>query len=222
MNWKHYFTTSIGKKLQMAFTGLFLIVFLVVHCYVNAQIFYMDAGVKFNEAAHFMGTNFLIRVTEIGLFFFLFLHILQGLALWFKNMARRSERYSVKAGSATSPWYRRSMGLLGTLILMFLIIHLYDFWAPNRYSQTFGAGELNLFERMRDEFSEMWVVIVYVLGCFSLAWHLIHGFYSAFQTLGLTTSKYKGIIKCVGIGFAIIVPIIFALMPIAFNMGWVK
>src|ERR1700761_8216050 len=115
MNWKQYFNTSIGKKLQMSLTGLFLILFLVVHCYVNAQIFYNDGGVRFNEAAHFMGTNFVIRTTEIGLFAFLILHIVQGLNLWFKNRARRSNRYAVSAGNKTSKWYSRSMALLGTL-----------------------------------------------------------------------------------------------------------
>src|ERR1700744_4743969 len=128
MNWKHYFTTSIGKKLQMALTGLFLIMFLIVHCYINAQIFYNDGGKRFNEAAHFMGTNFVIRTVEIGLFAFLILHIIQGLSLWFKNRARRTTKYAVSAGNKTSPWYSRSMALLGTLILLFLIVHLRNFW----------------------------------------------------------------------------------------------
>jgi succinate dehydrogenase / fumarate reductase, cytochrome b subunit len=222
MNWKDYFSTSIGKKLQMSLTGLFLIMFLIVHCYVNAQIFYNDGGVKFNEAAHFMGTNFVIRAVEFGLFGFLILHIVQGLLLYAKNRAKRNVRYAVSAGNSTSKWYSRSMAILGTLILLFLIIHLSDFWAPNRYAQTFGAGELNLFDKMKEEFSEVWVVVVYVLGCFSLAWHLVHGFYSAFQTLGLGTSKYKGIIKSIGIAFSIIVPLIFALMPIAFYTQCIK
>ena len=222
MNWKNYFTTSIGKKIQMSLTGLFLILFLIVHCYVNAQIFYNDGGVRFTEAAHFMGTNFLIRTIEIGLFGFLILHIVQGLALWSKNRSRRSVKYAVSAGGATSPWYSRSMALLGTLILLFLIMHLSKFWAPNRYSQLTGNGERNLFEMMRDEFQTAWVVAVYVLGCISLGWHLVHGFYSAFQTLGLGTHKYKGIIKSIGVGFAIIVPLIFALMPICFFLNCIK
>jgi succinate dehydrogenase / fumarate reductase, cytochrome b subunit len=222
MNWKDYFSTSIGKKLQMSLTGLFLIMFLIVHCYVNAQIFYNDGGVKFNEAAHFMGTNFVIRAVEFGLFGFLILHIVQGLLLYAKNRAKRNVKYAVSAGNSTSKWYSRSMAILGTLILLFLIIHLSDFWAPNRYAQTFGAGELNLFDKMKEEFSEVWVVVVYVLGCISLGWHLVHGFYSAFQTLGLGTSKYKGIIKSIGIAFSIIVPLIFALMPIAFYTQCIK
>ncbi|MCB9046485.1 MAG: succinate dehydrogenase cytochrome b subunit [Chitinophagales bacterium] len=222
MSWKNYFSTSVGKKLQMSLTGLFLIVFLVVHCYINAQIFWNDGGEKFSEAAHFMGTNFVIRTVEIGLFAFLILHIVQGLMLWSKNRAKRTTRYEVSAGNATSKWYSRSMGLLGTLILIFLIIHISMFWAPNRGAQTFGEGELDLYAMMRDSFQNIGIVVVYILGCFSLAWHLVHGFYSAFQTLGLTTNKYKGIIKSVGVGFAIIVPIIFALMPIVFYMGWIS
>ncbi len=222
MNWKQSFSTSIGKKLQMSLTGLFLIMFLVVHCYINAQIFYKDGGTRFKEAAHFMGTNFLIRTVELGLFAFLILHIVQGLLLWAKNRSRRSIGYAVSAGNKTSPWYSRSMALLGTLVLLFLILHLSKFWGPNRYSQTFGSGELDLYTMMRDEFQVLWVVIVYVLGCIALGWHLVHGFYSAFQTLGLGTHKYKGLIKAVGVSFSIIVPIIFALMPISFYMQWVS
>jgi succinate dehydrogenase / fumarate reductase cytochrome b subunit len=85
-----------------------------------------------------------------------------------------------------------------------------------------GNGELDLYHMMKEEFQYLWVVVVYVLGCISLAWHLVHGFYSSFQTLGLTTNKYKGIIKAVGIGFSIIVPLVFALMPIAFYLHWIE
>ncbi len=222
MSWKNYFSTSIGKKIQMSLTGLFLIMFLVVHCYINAQIFWNDGGEKFTEAAHFMGTNFVIRTIEIGLFAFLILHIVQGLMLWSKNKSRRTTRYAVQPGNATSKWYSRSMAILGTLVLLFLIVHIPMFWAKNRAAQTFGAGELDLYVMMRDEFQQLWIVIVYVLGCFALAWHLVHGFYSSFQTLGLATNKYKSIIKAVGIGFSIIVPIIFALMPVAFYLGWIS
>ncbi len=221
MNWKQYFSTSIGKKLQMSFTGLFLILFLLVHCYINAQIFYNDGGARFNEAAHFMGTNFVIRTVELGLFAFLILHAVQGLLLWSKNRSRRSVGYSIKAGNKTSPWYSRSMALLGTLVLLFLVIHLSKFWGPNRLSQTTGHGELPLYTMMKEEFSNLWVVIIYVCGCIALGWHLLHGFYSSMQTLGLGTHRYKGIIKSVGVAFSIIVPLIFILMPVAFYLQWV-
>jgi succinate dehydrogenase / fumarate reductase cytochrome b subunit len=216
MNWKQTFSTSIGKKLQMSLTGLFLILFLIVHCYVNAQIFMMDDGKSFNEAAHFMGTNFIIRTVEFGLFFFLGLHIVQGLSLYFKNQSRRPVKYAVSAGNKTSKWYSRSMAILGTLILLFLVVHLANFWAPNRYEQTFGAGEKDMYIEMKNLFQNPIIVAIYLMGCFSLAWHLVHGFYSAMQTLGLGTHKYKSMINSIGWTFSIIVPLVFALMPIAF------
>jgi len=216
MNWKNYFSTSIGRKLIVGATGLFLISFLVVHCYVNAMVFWNDGGKHFTEAAAFMGGNVAVRILEIGLFAGLIAHIAQGLMLWSQNAKRRPVRYEVSAGNKTSRWYSRSMGLLGTLILLFLILHLYHFWAPNRYGQAFDAAwkEEDLYEKMAVVFSEMWVVIVYVLGCISLAWHLMHGFFSGFQTFGLGTHKYKGLIRSVGIAFAIIIPLIFAIMPV--------
>jgi len=200
---------------------LFLIMFLVVHCYVNAMIFWPDepggeTGKRFTEAASFMGGNVAIRIMEIGLFAGLIVHMVQGLLLWRNNAKRRPVRYEVSAGSTTSSWYSRSMGLLGTLILLFLILHLYHFWAPNRYGQAFDHNwkEEDLYHKMIAVFSEMWVVVVYVLGCISLAWHLMHGFFSAFQTFGLTTHRYKGIVKSVGVAFSILIPLIFAIMPI--------
>jgi succinate dehydrogenase / fumarate reductase cytochrome b subunit len=115
------------------------------------------------------------------------------------------------------------MGLLGTLILLFLILHLSHFWVPNRSHQGWLLGEeLNLYERMKVTFSELWVVIVYVAGCISLCWHLIHGFQSAFRTLGLRNQKYLAIINSVGVGFAVIVSLAFALMPVSMYLNWVS
>ena len=227
MNWKHYFTTSIGKKLVMGFTGLFLISFLIVHCYVNSMIFVgRDA---FNAAADFMGTTIAIRIMEVGLFAGILLHIVQGYMLVQKNMSTRSEGYRVKPGNKTSAWYSRSMGLLGTLILLFLIIHISHFWVPSRITHDLNETTLetgrhthDLFQRMVDVFQTPWVVVVYLLGVFSLAWHLIHGFYSAFQTMGLGTHKYKKMIRNVGIVFTIVVCLLFAAMPVSMYMGWVQ
>jgi succinate dehydrogenase / fumarate reductase cytochrome b subunit len=223
MNWKAAFSTAVGKKLLMGATGLFLVVFLLIHCYINAQVFYNDGGANFNTLAHFMGTNPIIRFIEIGLIVFLVWHAVLGLQLWFKNMSRRKVKYAVKPGNKTSSWYSRSMGILGTLILLFLVLHLRNFWVPNRYSQTVGTGEIDLFSEMAEHFSNIVMVIIYVAGCIALAWHLVHGFWSAFQTFGLTTHRYKGLIYNIGVAFAIIVPLIFAAMPIWFygaSQGW--
>src|SRR5712672_2816938 len=93
MTWRHFFTSSIGKKIIMGLTGFFLISFLIVHCSINAMIFFNDGGETFNHWAHFMGSNLIIRIMEIGLFVGLLLHIVQGLVLWAKNAKTRPVTY---------------------------------------------------------------------------------------------------------------------------------
>lgn len=227
MKWSEFFTSSVGKKLVMSLSGLFLILFLVVHVGLNACIWAMDDGQMFNKAAHFMGQNAVPRILEIGLFAFFFLHIIQGLVLEFQNRARRKKGYEVKMGSRGSAWYRKSMGLLGTLVLLFLIMHIAHFWVPSRvtgleeYTHN-GVVYHDLFGRMKDVFTDnIPVVILYILGCISLAWHLLHGFQAAFRTLGVSNHKYIKLINAVGVGFSIIVPLAFAMMPISFYLGWV-
>jgi succinate dehydrogenase / fumarate reductase, cytochrome b subunit len=220
MTWKQFLTSSIGKKFVMGLTGLFLITFLCVHVGVNACIFVNDGGETFNTAAHFMSHNWVIRIMEIGLFAGLLLHIVQGLLLWKQNAAARSVGYNQSKANKNSKWYSRSMGLLGTLLLLFLIMHLAHFWVGTKVEQYFGDDNHNLYEEMKHVFSQWWVVILYVLGVGSLLFHLLHGFQSAFQTLGINHKRYTPIIKTLGIGYSIIVCILFALMPIAFYLEW--
>jgi succinate dehydrogenase / fumarate reductase, cytochrome b subunit len=226
MNWfSAFLKSSIGRKAVMGVTGLSLVAFLLVHCGINACIFLNDGGETFNEAAHFMGSNFFIRAAEIGLFGGIILHAVQGLLLWADQRKRRPIRYEVQAGAATSTWYSRSMGLLGTIILLFLIIHLYHFWVPSRITgleeyTVNGIVYHNLYAKMQDVFTHLWVVVIYVLAVISLAYHLMHGFQSAFQTMGWNHKKYTPLIKAVGFGYSIIIPLIFAAMPIALHFKW--
>jgi succinate dehydrogenase / fumarate reductase cytochrome b subunit len=215
------FSSSLGRKLLMALTGLFLISFLIIHCTINAMIFYNDNGETFSHWGHFMGTNPIIRTLEIGLVAGFLIHIIQGLLLWRANHAARPVKYNVSK-APNSTWYSRSMGLLGTLLLLFLILHTSHFWIPNRTNQFTHGEELPLYKMMFEVFSNPWIVLLYVLGCVSLFWHLLHGFASAFQSLGLNHLKYNGIISFVGTAFSIIVPLIFALMPIAIYLGWIN
>ncbi|CAG5009409.1 hypothetical protein DYBT9275_04490 [Dyadobacter sp. CECT 9275] len=215
-------TSSIGKKLLMALTGIFLISFLVIHATINAMIFYNDNGETFTHWGHFMGTNPIIRTLEIGLVLGFLVHIADGLWLTKTNHDARPVKYAVTKSSANSTWYSRSMGLLGTLILIFLVIHTSHFWIPNRSHQFATGEEINLYQRMLETFQSEWVVLVYVAGCFSLFWHLLHGFKSAFQSLGLNHVKYNGLISFLGVAFSIVIPILFALMPISMYLGWVK
>ncbi len=216
------FSSSIGKKLIMGITGLFLISFLVVHCFLNSFVFFDNTGVLFNEGAHFMATNWIIRAMEVVLMLGLLMHIVQGARLTFQNQAARPEKYAYNNGNANSKWYSRSMGLLGTLLLIFLIVHLSQFWTVSRFTgipTTDAAGHEDLYAVMKETFSNVWFVVLYVLSMISLAYHLLHGFASAFQTLGWNHKKYTPIIKAIGVWFSIIIPLLFAAMPVWIYLG---
>lgn len=228
MKWSEVFNSSVGKKLVMALTGLFLISFLIVHAGINACIWAMDGGEMFNKAAHFMGATVVIRIMEIGLFIGFLIHIFQGLSLELQNRSKRKVGYAVELGNKGSKWYSRSMGLLGTILLIFLIIHWKHFWVPSRFTGveevtlSNGVTTHNMFALMQATFSELWVVIVYVLACVSLCWHLIHGFQSAFRTMGVHNDRYLSLLNSVGIGYSVIISLAFAMMPVTMYLGWVS
>lgn len=216
------FSSSIGKKLIMGLTGLFLISFLVVHCFLNCFVFFDNTGVLFNEGAHFMATNWIIRAMEVVLMAGLLLHIVQGARLTFENQVARPVKYAYHDGQANSKWYSRSMGLLGTLLLIFLIVHLAQFWTVSRFTgipSVDANGHEDLYAVMKETFSNIGWVILYVLSMISLAYHLLHGFASTFQTMGWNHKKYTPIIKAIGVGFSIIIPLLFAAMPVWIYLG---
>ncbi|SDD17103.1 succinate dehydrogenase cytochrome b subunit [Niabella drilacis] len=241
MNWSQFFTSSVGKKITMALSGIFLILFLIIHAGLNACIWANDGGVMFNKAAHFMGANVVPRVLEIGLFLFILLHIIQGLVLEVQNRSKRGIGYAVKMGNRGSAWNSRAMGILGALILIFLVIHISDFWIPSRFGGlepmfidnatgqivpegTPGAKEYHdLYGEMRHQFTAYpWIIIIYELGVIALFWHLIHGFQSSFRTMGLTNHKYIGLVKGTGVAYSVIICLAFMLMPLSFYFGWIQ
>ncbi len=205
----------------MAFTGFFLITFLIVHAGINSCIFLNDNGETFNEVAHFMSHNWIVRFLEIGLFAGLILHIVQGLILWKQNNNARPVGYYVNKPEKNSTWYSRSMGILGTLLLLFLIMHLAHFYVGTKVALYSGDRPHNLYEEMIELFSHWWIVALYIAGVIALFWHLFHGFQSAFQSLGINHKRYTPLIKTIGIGYTIIICLLFALMPIAMFLGWV-
>ena len=228
MKWSELFTSSVGKKFVMGFTGIFLILFLIVHVCVNACIWAGNGGRMYNIAANFLGTTVVMRVLEIGLFIGFIVHIVQAYVLELQNRRKRSVGYQVPMGNRGSRWYTRYMGWLGTFILLFLVIHLRDFWTQTRftglddYQQTYnGVQMVDLYRLMQDTFTNPWIVLVYLIGCVSLAFHLVHGFQSAFRSIGVYNGRYLRLINGFGIGFAIIVPLAFAMMPISMYFNWV-
>lgn len=221
------FSSSLGRKLMMAVTGASLIGFLLVHCGINATVLFNDGGETFNEAAKFMATNWLIRTAEILLFVGLLWHIVQGIWLTFDNQKRRKAKYNASPGNSNSKWYSRSMGILGSILLIFLVVHLKHFWIVSRFGlphhlpELTGGGE-DLFSEMVAVFANPVPVVIYVLGCIGLSYHLLHGFGSAFQTLGINHKSYTPIIAAVGQVFSIVVPLVFALIPVVMHLELIK
>jgi succinate dehydrogenase / fumarate reductase, cytochrome b subunit len=219
MNWfTNFFSSTIGRKLVMALTGLFLIIFLVVHLIGNLQLLHADEGRAFNIYAKFMTSNPVIKTVSIVNYLFIILHVVWAIILSVKNRAARGAKdYAVSKNPST--WPSRNMGILGTLILIFLVIHLKSFWYEMHWgvvpvADYDGEDVKNLYQIVNTMYAELWYVILYVVSMAVLAFHLFHGFGSAFQTLGLNHVKYNGLIKFIGVAFSIIVPALFALIPV--------
>ena len=212
-------SSTIGKKVVMSLTGLFLITFLIVHVSGNALLFKDDGGEAFNLYAQFMTTNPLIKMASYILYTGILLHIIYSLILSVYNKRARPAGYVMAKPNQNSSWKSRNMGILGTIVLIFLIIHLRAFWYEMKFGDIpivnyAGVEVRDLYTLMLRAFSQEWYVIFYVLAMAGLGFHLAHGFWSAFQTLGLQHKKYSPLIKNFGYIFAVVVPLLFAIMPV--------
>lgn len=223
MSWfTRFITSSLGKKLIMSLTGLFLILFLVVHLIGNLQLLAADGGKAFNKYAYFM-THFLpVTIISWGLYFFIFLHAVQGIVLWLQNRAARgSKRYAVNVTRTvkTSGFASKNMGWLGVIIFVFIAIHMYQFWAKMHWGPidtvAYDGKEINnLYALVAQVYQQPGFVIFYVISMVVVAIHLWHGFQSSFQTLGLNHKKYTPVIRFLGKAYAILVPLLFAIIPV--------
>ena len=219
MNWfLKLLSSSIGRKLLMALTGLFLILFLVIHLIGNLQLLKDDNGEAFNVYAKFMTTNPIIVTISYVNYACILIHVIWALLLTTLNRkARGGQGYAVINNS--SPWTSRNMGILGTFIFIFLVIHLRGFWYEMHWggiptANYDGVEVKNLYATVDAAYSQAWYVGIYVFSMLILAFHLWHGFASSFQTLGLNHKKYNPVIAFVGKSFSILIPALFALIPI--------
>ena len=203
---------SIIKKVVMAVTGLFLVTFLIEHLLGNLLLFKDDGGKAFNEYAKFMSTSPLIRVMEVVLFAGFLFHIVDGIILTIQNRRARPVKYAVQKSSPDSSWVSRNMGLTGSIILIYLVIHLRSFFFEHRVL----GNPKPMDELVKESFNTGWYSALYVVAMVFLGLHLSHGFRSAFQSLGLRHKSYYGVIKVIGIVFSIVIPAAFAAFPIYF------
>jgi succinate dehydrogenase / fumarate reductase cytochrome b subunit len=231
MKWiTDFLMSSLGKKLVMSLTGIFLCLFLVVHMAGNLQLFVGDGGLAFNEYAYFMTHNTLIKTVAYGNYFFILLHAVQGIMITMHNRKAKGGKYQGKEISDTeAKLASRNMRNLGLLLAVFLGLHMYQFWGVMKFGSWPEGGEIvagvqafdenghkNLYGLVAAAFSELWVVAFYLVSLVGLSLHLWHGFWSAFQTLGLANAKFSPILRIAALGFAVIVPLGFATMPIIF------
>lgn len=202
----------------MALTGLFLCIFLIAHLAGNLQLLDMspEGQLKFNAYAKFMTTFPLVKAVSYLLYASILFHAFDGFLLAIQNRKARPVKYAYEKPNANSAWYSRQMALLGTLILVFIVIHMKAFWYEMHWGElgVDADGNKDLYTLVAAAFSQLWYVALYVVMMGVLAFHLLHGFASSFQSLGLNHPRYTPIIKNVGVFFAVIVPIFFALIPV--------
>lgn len=217
-------TASIGKKFIMSLTGIFLMMFILVHLSLNLLLIFDDSGALFNRGAHFMESNPVIKIVEIVLGLGFLVHILWSLVISYRNWKARPVTYARKDRRQSSTWSSRNMLILGALILVFLVIHLANFfWIINFNSHSLAeipAGG----ETMKDTYTlvsglfkaSIPYSILYIVGAVLLGLHLTHGFWSVFQTLGLSSSRWVNRLKKVAWIYAIIVAVGFSAIPLYF------
>ena len=209
MSWvKQTFSSSIGRKFAMALSALFLLIFLLQHFAINFTSVFSEK--TFNEISHFMGTNPLVQFAlQPVLIFGVVFHFVMGFILEVKNNRARQVKYAMNKGNVNSTWVSRNMIWSGLVILGFLILHFYDFWIPEmiyKYIEVNPDDPNRYFEETVHKFEDPVRVGLYVLSFVLLAMHLLHGFQSAFQSIGANHNKYTPAIKKLGKIYAIAIP----------------
>lgn len=212
------FTSSIGKKLMMSLAGIFLIIFLLVHLGINLLVIIFKDPMVYNRAAHFMSSNILIKIFEIVLFGGFLLHIIYALILQIQNWIARPKRYN-KANFSNTSFFSKFMIHTAAITLVFLVIHLMDFYIKAKFGHAAeimveGVPYHDFASEILDKFKVLPFVIFYIAAFIFLGFHLIHGFQSAFKTLGLDNKKYTPTIQVLAIAYTTVVVAGYSLIPV--------
>lgn len=218
-----FLSSSVGRKITMALSGLFLCSFLVIHLTINlfALQASSDSTAEFRGAGmfetygHFMATHPVIRPLEWGLFAGFLLHAILGIYLYLLNRKARPVQYEVNKAGENSTWSSRFGWLTGILVGVFLVVHVNTFFVESRF-----LGKGPMIQLMIDAFSSPAYVVFYMVALAFLAYHLKHGFQSAFQTFGLRAGKFEKLVNAVGVVFWLLIPIGFAIIPLYFLFAY--
>lgn len=210
------YASSIGKKITVGLTGVLLCTYLIVHLGGNLLLFRSDGGAAFDAYAEILPGLLVIRIIEVGLFAVFLLHIVTGFLFWLRNRKARPSGYAVNRRNENSDPFSRMMFLTGSIVFIFLVVHLNTFWVPAR----FPAGEhVSMYSIVVRAFADPVYSIFYVVAMVLLAFHLRHGFQSALQTFGLRSVKYAAAIEFAGTIFWLLIPVGFATIPIYFLLN---
>lgn len=223
-----FLTASIGRKFVMSITGLFLLIFVGVHLGINLLLVFDNSGNLFNQGAHFMITNPVVKVMEpiLGLGFII--HILWSFFLEYQNWRARPVKYAKRNLSGASSWASRNMLVLGALVLVFLIIHLINFFWKMKFTGDPLLAEIvlngehveNAYALVAGAFKDSNALgIFYILGGILLGLHISHGFWSAFQTLGLNNKNWLRRWQVIGQIYAVLIAVGYAIIPLYFMFG---
>ncbi len=209
----------ILNKYLAAFSGLFLILFLTGHLAGNLQLLIpesLGAQKQFNDYAHFMSTNPVVKVLSILTYISILLHIFVTIALSIDSRRKRKVGYNKKKSPSNS-FGSKYMGVLGTVILAFIIIHLSNFWYKAKFE-----GEEDIYTLVVNKFQNIEHVLIYVLSMLAIFFHTLHGFSSSFQSLGLSNLKTRKYFKLAGMLYSLLIPVLFAIIPIWIFLGLQK
>ena len=214
-------SSSVGRKFIMALTGAFLVLFVTFHCLMNAIAICWPA--TYNSICMFLGANWYALLASIVLAAFIVIHIIYAVVLTLKNRkARGNQPYAVSKRPATVEWASNNMLVLGIVILAFLVVHLIQFWAKMQLQEIRGAEEMipatagTLF--LQEAFSQVWTPIVYIIGFVALWFHMTHGFWSMFQSVGWDSTVWIPRLKRIGNWWATIVVLCFIAQAIVFTV----
>ena len=210
--------TTIQYKLVMASTGLFLCFYLVIHLLGNFQLLLPAAEAKeqFNWYSHLLAGNLLIKAVSWVLLISIIAHSVYALILAFKAKKANGTAYEYDKRGASSPWNSRNMGLLGTVILIFIVIHLKDFWYRAEFTRMAldEQGYKDMYTVVVSTFHQWWYVLIYEISFVALGFHLLHGFFSAARTMGLYHPKYVKAVRYIGWLYTAFITGGFMLIPI--------
>ncbi len=216
------FNASIGRKLLMSITGLFLILFLLVHLTIN--LFLLFGSDAYNQAAHFMATNPMIKIIEPTLAIGFLVHIIYATILTLQNQKARPEKYAARNAGNSSTWSSRNMYFLGFTVLIFLVIHLLDFYVKIKILDDGSVKDVvvdgetmhDTYTLVQAKFEIWWFDLIYILGAIFLSLHLSHGLWSAFQTIGINNSHWMKRLKTIAIIYSLIIGVGFSIIPLYF------